>query len=54
LGTASVAVLSHGLILWGALTFRDFDNVDKIAPLHRELSLDGAPEGDDPAIGDIG
>jgi hypothetical protein len=54
LGSASVVVLSHGFILRGALTFRDFGNVDKIAPLHRELSLDGAPEGDDPAIGDIG
>jgi hypothetical protein len=36
------------------LTFSDFNNVEKIAPLPRELSLDGVPEGDDPEIGDIG
>ena len=36
------------------LTFSDFNNVEKIAPLPRELSLEGAPEGDDPEVGDIG
>ena len=36
------------------LTFRDHNNVEKSAPLPRELSLDGAPEGHDPAAGDIG
>jgi hypothetical protein len=36
------------------LTFSDLNSVEKIAPLPRELSLDGAPEGDDPAVGDIG
>ena len=28
--------------------------VEQTAPLPRELSLDGAPEGHDPAAGDIG
>jgi hypothetical protein len=36
------------------LTVRDHNNVEKTAPLPRELSLDGAPEGHDPAAGDIG
>jgi hypothetical protein len=36
------------------LTFRDHNNVEKTAPFSRELSLDGAPEGHDPAAGDIG
>jgi hypothetical protein len=36
------------------LTFRDHNNVEKTAPLPRELSLDGAPKGHDPAAGDIG
>jgi hypothetical protein len=36
------------------LTFRDHNNVEKTAPLPRELSLDDAPEGHDPAAGDIG
>jgi hypothetical protein len=36
------------------LTFRDHNNVEKTAPLPRKLSLDGAPEGHDPAAGDIG
>ena len=36
------------------LTFRDHNNVEKTAPLARELSLDGAPEGHDPAAADIG
>jgi hypothetical protein len=36
------------------LTFRDHNNVEKTAPLPRELSLDGAPEAHDPAAGDIG
>jgi hypothetical protein len=36
------------------LTFRDHNNVEKTAPLPRGLSLDGAPDGHDPAAGDIG
>ena len=36
------------------LTYRDHNNVEKTAPLPRELSLDGAPEGHDPAAGEIG
>ena len=36
------------------LTFSDLNNVEKTAPLPRELSLEGAPEGDDPAVGEIG
>jgi hypothetical protein len=36
------------------LTFRDHNSVEKTAPLPRELSLEGAPEGHDPAAGDIG
>jgi hypothetical protein len=36
------------------LTFRDHNNVEKTAPLPRELSLEGASEGHDPAAGDIG
>jgi hypothetical protein len=36
------------------LTFRDQNDVEKAAPLPRELSLDGAPAGHDPAAGDIG
>jgi hypothetical protein len=36
------------------LTFRDHNDVEKTAPLPRELSLDRAPEGHDPAAGDIG
>jgi hypothetical protein len=36
------------------LTFRDHNGVEKTAPLPSELSLEGAPEGHDPAAGDIG
>jgi hypothetical protein len=36
------------------LTFGDLNDVEKTAPLPRELSLDGAPEGNDPTVGDIG
>ena len=36
------------------LDFRDHNNVEKTAPLPRELSLDGAPEGHDPVAGEIG
>jgi hypothetical protein len=36
------------------LTFRDHNRVEKTAPLPRELSLEGAPQGHDPAAGDIG
>ena len=36
------------------LTFRDHNNVEKTAPLPRELSTEGAPDGHDPVAGDIG
>jgi len=36
------------------LTFRDHNGVEKTAPLPRELPLDGAPDGHDPAAGEIG
>jgi hypothetical protein len=36
------------------LSFRDHNGVEKTAPLPRELSLDGAPEGHDPSSGEIG
>ena len=36
------------------LTFRDLDNVEKTAPLPRELSLEGVPDGHDPDVGEIG
>jgi hypothetical protein len=36
------------------LTFGDHNNVEKAAPLPRELALDGAPAGHDPVGGDIG
>jgi hypothetical protein len=36
------------------LTFSDLNAVEKTAPLPRRLSLEGAPEGDDPVVGDIG
>jgi hypothetical protein len=36
------------------LTFRDHNNVEKTAPLPRDLSLRDAPEGHDPSAGDIG
>jgi hypothetical protein len=36
------------------LTFRDFNGVEKIAPLPRPLTMEGVPEGDDPDIADIG
>jgi hypothetical protein len=36
------------------LTFRDHNEVEKTAPLPRELSVEGAPGGHDPAAGDIG
>ena len=36
------------------LTFKDFNHVEKIATLPRRLSMDGAPVGADPDIGDIG
>jgi hypothetical protein len=36
------------------LSFRDLSGVEKAAPLPRGLSLDGAPQGDDRAAGDIG
>jgi hypothetical protein len=36
------------------LTFKDFNQVEKIAKLPRRLSLEGAPAGDDPDIRDIG
>src|SRR4051812_39785965 len=36
------------------LTVRDHNGVEKTAPLPRTLVTDGAPEGHDPAAGDIG
>ena len=36
------------------LEFRDFNGVEKIARLPRELTMDGVPEGDDPEPQDIG
>jgi hypothetical protein len=36
------------------LTFKDFNQVEKIAKLPRPLSMEGVPAGDDPDIGDIG
>ena len=36
------------------LTFKDFNQVEKIARLPRRLSVEGAPAGADPDIGDIG
>jgi hypothetical protein len=36
------------------LTVRDHNGVEKTAPLPRPLVTDGAPEGHDPAAGDIG
>jgi hypothetical protein len=36
------------------LTFRDFNELEKISQLPRKLSMDGVPEGDDPFPRDIG
>ena len=36
------------------LTFRDHNNAEKTASLPRELAVDKAPAGHDPAAGDIG
>ena len=36
------------------LTFADHNDVEKTAPLPRALSVDGAPDGHDPAAGDLG
>jgi hypothetical protein len=36
------------------LTFKDFNQVEKLAKLPRRLSMDGVPAGADPDIGDIG
>jgi hypothetical protein len=36
------------------LEFRDLNNVEKIARLPRELTMDGVPEGDEPEPQDIG
>jgi hypothetical protein len=36
------------------LTFRDFNQVEKIAKLPRQLTMEGVPEGDDPDAADIG
>jgi hypothetical protein len=52
LDTATARDLAAQLPL--TLTFRDHNNVEKTAPLPRELSLDGAPDGHDPTAGDIG
>ena len=47
---------AHDLITQLPLTleFRDFNDVEKIARLPRELTIDGVPEGDDPEPHDIG
>ncbi len=50
--SATARSLAAGLPL--TLRFRDHGEVEKTAALPRELSLDGAPEGHDPAAGDIG
>jgi hypothetical protein len=36
------------------LTFRDFNELEKISQLPRKLSMDGVPTGDDPFPRDIG
>ena len=36
------------------LSFRDLNNVEKIARLPRDLPMEGVPDGDDPDVGDIG
>jgi hypothetical protein len=36
------------------LSFKDFNQVEKIAELPRPLTMDGVPPGDDPDINDIG
>ncbi len=36
------------------LTFKDFNQVEKVATLPRRLTTDGSPAGADPDIGDIG
>jgi hypothetical protein len=36
------------------LTFKDFNQVEKIATFPRPLSMAGVPAGTDPNIGDIG
>jgi len=36
------------------LTFRDFNELEKISQLSRKLSMDGVPAGDDPFPRDIG
>ena len=36
------------------LTFRDFNSLEKIAPLPRKLSTNGVPAGDDPFPREIG
>jgi hypothetical protein len=35
------------------LSLRDFHQAEKIADLPRKLSISGAPEGADPAVGDL-
>jgi hypothetical protein len=36
------------------LAFRDLNDVEKIAELPKALTTDGVPEGDDPAVAEIG
>lgn len=36
------------------LTFRDYNAVEKLAPLGHALTLDGVPDADAPAPGEIG
>ncbi len=51
-GNATARDLADQLPL--TLNFRDHNNVEKTAPLPRELTLDGAPDGHDPTAGDFG
>ena len=36
------------------LSFRDLNDIEKLARLPRSLSVEGMPRGDDPDVGDIG
>ena len=51
-GTSTAQDLLDQLPL--ALSFRDFNRVEKIGALPRELSTTGVPAGADPDIGEIG
>jgi hypothetical protein len=51
-GNATARDLAAQLPL--TLTFKDFNQVEKLATLPRRLAMAGAPAGADPDIGDIG